>query len=464
MTVHEWGTFTVLQDENGNAIGGINTDDEPLPNFVHDLRRMLMQSPSEVPPVYFKGAPRCHPDVIVRLETPVIYFHPPAGTDSNTKTQVDVNVEIRGGWLTQFYPDATPAESVAGSGSEAERARPTGEFGFGHITPRTIGSLTWSALEVGGQVNGPTTTSPVWLAPRRVRCAPVTATNGESERYLFYRGVGHVDSPLRVSRDTDNTKLLIRSRFDEMGEDFRAGRLAKRTVGPLWLVDVRPDGSCAYATHEPVDVSQGDQKVIGSLPAWFDEQDYAFENLFTLRKDFSAALVRDGLNADEAEALLNTWEASYFKRPGLRLFYLVPRQWTDQVLPLHIKGVSASDIHRVMVGRIEIVTPAQRQLLRRLSANPPSNPHWLDAALKKANAGREDFYREKWYQEVMDGTKLLSSMNLEMPADYRAYLEVGRFRNALILDELAKNPGGNLGRFVEAYDLGAYQPEEGKAK
>jgi hypothetical protein len=32
--VHEWGTFTCLQDENGQAVGGINVDDEPVPQFV----------------------------------------------------------------------------------------------------------------------------------------------------------------------------------------------------------------------------------------------------------------------------------------------------------------------------------------------------------------------------------------------------------------------------------------------
>src|SRR5213082_48674 len=79
MTVHEWGTFTALQAEDGRAIPGINTDDEPVPSFVHDLHGMLIGGPTDVPSVYFKGAPRVHPDVIVRLETPVIYFYPPDG-------------------------------------------------------------------------------------------------------------------------------------------------------------------------------------------------------------------------------------------------------------------------------------------------------------------------------------------------------------------------------------------------
>ena len=37
LVVHEWGTFTSLQDEAGEAIGGINADDEPVPRFVRRL-------------------------------------------------------------------------------------------------------------------------------------------------------------------------------------------------------------------------------------------------------------------------------------------------------------------------------------------------------------------------------------------------------------------------------------------
>src|SRR5947209_4619873 len=75
LVVHEWGTFTALQDEQGRTIRGINTDDEPLPDFVHNAHGMLLQNPSDIPPVQFKGVSRVHPDVIVRLETPVLYFY-----------------------------------------------------------------------------------------------------------------------------------------------------------------------------------------------------------------------------------------------------------------------------------------------------------------------------------------------------------------------------------------------------
>ena len=39
---------------------------------------------------------------------------------------------------------------------------------------------------------------------------------------------------------------------------------------------------------------------------------------------------------DEAESLLATWDASYFRAPGLRLFFLVPRAWTERILHLRL--------------------------------------------------------------------------------------------------------------------------------
>ena len=83
-----------------------------------------------------------------------------------------------------------------------------------------------------------------------------------------------------------------------------------------------------------------------------------------LREEMKTALIEDGLFADEAEALLSTWELSYFKSGGMRLFFLVPRAWTDHYLPLKVSV--PSQMVRTMVGRIEIVTPRQRELLARM--------------------------------------------------------------------------------------------------
>src|SRR5687767_2823821 len=82
LVVHEWGTFTSLQDEAGRTLSYINTDDEPVPGFVHGLGRGnkgLFILPTEMPPPLAQGAPVGHPQITMRLETPVTYFHLPAG-------------------------------------------------------------------------------------------------------------------------------------------------------------------------------------------------------------------------------------------------------------------------------------------------------------------------------------------------------------------------------------------------
>src|SRR3954468_17268567 len=72
LVVHEWGTFTSFQDETGLAFTGINAEDEPLPDFCHKI-----QWNSAIDRFPSKAATRGHPDITMRLETPVIYFHPP---------------------------------------------------------------------------------------------------------------------------------------------------------------------------------------------------------------------------------------------------------------------------------------------------------------------------------------------------------------------------------------------------
>src|SRR5688572_2350117 len=98
LVVHEWGTFTALQNERGEQLGGINIDDEPVPKFVHNLNPYVLQSSYALRGVFSKGAPQRHPYVNVRLETPVIYFYPPKS--QRGPMQVDVDVLFRGGWLT----------------------------------------------------------------------------------------------------------------------------------------------------------------------------------------------------------------------------------------------------------------------------------------------------------------------------------------------------------------------------
>ncbi len=427
LIVHEWGTFTSLEDESGTPIGGINTDDEPLPPFVHDLHR-LINGPSEVPAVLFKGVPRCDPDVLVRLETPVIYFHLPANGPKSMK--LDVDVTFHGGWLTQYYPDA----EVSAPGIE--------RIGFdgrsGTLDAATSGTLAWRGLVVGSDLPGPETNAQVWLAPRAVAAAGVTTGKKESERFLFYRGVGNIAPPLHVSLDSGGSDLTIHADSPD----------AMRT---LWLVDVKADGRCAMRSLGRPNGQQVDSML---APATLADREYSADNVALIRAALKTEMIHRGLFVDEADALLNTWEASYFRRPGLRLFFMVPATWTDRVLPLQL-SIDA-DVKRLMIGRIEIVTPQERALLSAIAKGPASDPGtWLSAALKQAGGGREDYYREESFQRVMSGQTSLQSLHVTMPDDYRAYLQLGRFRNALILDEARRRPTTELTTFIKNYALGS---------
>jgi len=439
LVVHEWGTFTSLQDESGQAIGGINTDDEPVPKFVHRLANFLLLTPTEVPATFFQGAPSCHPDVTMRLETPVLYFHLPEA-EPRAK-DVSVLATFHGGWLSEFYPDA----AVTAPGVK------TNAMVFGPLRSDTLSTLAWNGLEVGGDWQGPITDQHVWTSPRAVRAAAVRTAKGEAEKFLFYRGVAHLDAPIAISRDEKSASLTLHSQCPA-GIASREGLKVKS----LWLVDIRRDAKVAFRTMPAVTLS-GEAKVLESTAAHFAPGDYSKSNGDKLKASLRAALVADGLYDDEAQALLNTWELSYFKSPGMRLFFLVPRAWTDYYLPLKLS--QPAEITRVMMGRIELVTPEHRDYLRQI-ANMGAKTIAAEAV-----QFRKDFYgridaKSSELEKVDAGAESLAAFGVSVPTSYQCYLALGRFRNALVLEEAARHPSPGLTSLISSYRLEGYKPLE----
>lgn len=455
LAIHEWGTFTCLQDEDGRAIAGVNTDDEAVPDFVHRISELIPR-PTELAPVYYKGIPRSHRHVRMRLETPVLYFYPPAGTTA--PLQASVKVGFRGGWLTEYFPNA----DVSAPGLQ------NGDLPYGRLTPETVGSLHWHDLTIGatgGQI--PVTDAPVWLAPRQVRAATVRTPGGEAEKYLFYRGVGNIPSPLTVARDSDG--LVVREYVEP-----RLKIPAAQVLRALWLVHVLEDGTVAYRPLGSAKLTGELNHVLARIPLHFEQaaapptaanpndkapraaetllENYSTSKLADLQRDMRQALIADGLFDDEADAMLKTWEAAYFKSPGLRLFYLLPQAWTDAVLPLECS--LPADVSRTMVGRIEIVTPGQRALLKHISQMPTSTTDWFFRSID-AGGNRGEALNRLW-----TGNARLSEYKLAVPADYQAYVALGRFRNALILDAQSGDKTYGLHRFAEAYQIDYYTPAD----
>jgi len=73
------------------------------------------------------------------------------------------------------------------------------------------------------------------------------------------------------------------------------------------------------------------------------------------RGHLTAALTESGLTLDESVAMVDTWAVSYFHTPGLRVLYVLPRAWTDELLPLTL-SFEPTRVVRTLVGRIEVTT------------------------------------------------------------------------------------------------------------
>jgi len=343
LVVHEWGTITTRHLPDGTPRGRLNhiTAAEVLPAFVHRY-----EPPSTVnkagQTLLKEVATPGRQDVTMRLETPVIYFHPPAGASVGP---LDVSVRFRGGVLNEFYPSAEPAVDIDIERINTKMAAGVFPPWNGEVLDNyVIGALRWRGVTLRDSVRVPRTDSHVWLAPRQVRSASVVVKSAESEQYLFYRGVAHLDALVQ----TELTEHDVRLRAPKLLQWMRSPNM---TIANLWLADIRPDGTVAFREQGELSIAKsGPSRELARIPL-FADKDYG-DKLADLRRRMKQYLLAAGLYDDEAEAMLETWKESYFKTPGLRIFYMVPDEWTEYFLPLQISAPHESK--RVLVGRVDL--------------------------------------------------------------------------------------------------------------
>jgi hypothetical protein len=313
LRVEEWGTYTSVQASDGHTLGGVHHEDEALPGWVH--RREWG------PAFYF--AETLPEEPLQQLETPVLYFWSPVAR------AVRVTVEFPLGVVSQWYP---AAESFAPA--------------LQRMTALAGGTMTWQ-LAVDPTVT-PATFLPVdpdeiWAPSRRVASTPVrwTSPRGEEEReqFIFYRGLGMFDPPVRVVAGDggmlriDNTSHEVAPSAFLLRVSGDRGRIAK--LGPLEA------GATTLAT----------------APQAADDLDSYVQSARLMLEE---ALGASGLHSEVARAMVDTWSRSWFRNPGLRLLYLAPRSWTDAWLPTTITPEPSSFV-RTLVGRIEVLSPEEER-------------------------------------------------------------------------------------------------------
>jgi hypothetical protein len=176
-----------------------------------------------------------------------------------------------------------------------------------------------------------------YYAARDVASSPlrVAIKNGnENEKFLFYRGVSIAPAPL-------SALVLPNGQIEAMNQS--SGEIPK-----LMLFERRGE---QVGFREAGVVREG---VILDPPVLDASLDF-------LLSDLQASLISSGLYREEAHAMLESWKDSWFEE-GSRLIYIVPNSFVDKILPLSIQPQPAA-IHRVFVGRLELLTPATQNAI-----------------------------------------------------------------------------------------------------
>ncbi|MGB6219579.1 hypothetical protein [Haloferula sp.] len=337
--LHEWGTFTTVSGSDGKLLIGLHREEEHLPSYVFHHPGFNQPPRTNVYPfaISAKRMPIPVTNVKVKMETPVIYFH------SREAFSAKVEVEFEGGTIAQWYPERSGGEVVT-TPNPSILPKPDLPKFLDFAKPYT-GSIEWQIDVLSPSASKETTLFHPddllqWTYARVPEANVVRAKNGSHEGFLFYRGLGSFDPGL-VTRVTDDETLHL--------ENQTGGRI------PYTLVYERfPDGSSRWC--ESGGLSQQSTSSIPESSLKVRSAGFDAELFETLRDKLAA----QGLLKSEAEAMVKTWWNSYFEKPGLRVFWILPGEKIDAILPLTVEPAPEKTV-RVMVGRSEILRPKQER-------------------------------------------------------------------------------------------------------
>lgn len=313
VVAHEWGTFTTVAGEDGQAISWLPLGGpSDLPCFVESYKNRLFKvigNAEQEGPIDYSSA-RSALVGTVRMETPVVYFYSPE------ETNVSVSVRFPRGLMTEWFPKATVTQP---------NVLPTVLQ-----NPEVVARINWPLVRimpgrVGEYARGNGTSH--YYAARETDASPLNV-NGQFEKFLFYRGVASFPAVISAALNSDG--------------GVRVTNLGPRPISHVIFFENRA-GVMSYRLAESVD-----GEVTLARPA-------TTSSFGALRADLIKMLVATGLYEKEATAMVETWRDSWFEE-GSRVFYIVPPQSVDEILPLTITPAPAS-VARAFVGRMELITP-----------------------------------------------------------------------------------------------------------
>lgn len=336
---HEWGTFTGFAGSDGVHLPFETTVGSDLPGFVINRQRQATRSGVEMS-LTFQLSKGGGIAALQRMETPVIYFY------SDQPREVAVKVDFPKGLLTEFYPPVRAMMPPWGHGPR--------EFGT-NGTRADGGSLDWGTVQIIPQPPGqqPTTVPPVpadagaalhYVYARETDSAIVRYSDrpGEvhDEKFLFYRGLGNFTLPVKLTASA--------------GGKFQLHNSGKQPI--LFALLLRNDaGRASFAVYRNV---AGVREM--TLPS-------ETVDLSKVGEAITAGLIAEGLYEKEARSMVKTWSSSWLAEEGTRVLYTVPSAVTDELLPLRMSPMP-DEVVRVLVGRIDVMTPEQEARIGNMLA------------------------------------------------------------------------------------------------
>jgi len=324
---HEWGTFTSVQGADGIQLEWNPLIVSDLPKFVYDRNHPHANArPGQLalPPVKLGFT------TLQRMETPVLYFY------SDQEQTVDVTVNFPQGIVTEWYPQIAPAAQT--KPKDALLGPKMIRWEKVRVLPLKQNKALAAALPVeasGSHYYAARETDADFL---RVGTGGKPGTPDETEKFLFYRGVGNFRAPLTVTQSSDSESITLQNNGSEELRHLFVYHVHQGQGKFLYVRSLSPGG------NETVKIESGK----------------SLSSVVMLRADISRhleqVLSKEGLHEREASAMVKTWDDSWFAEQGLRVLYTLPSAWTDRILPLTLEP-KPRDVVRVMVGRAELITP-----------------------------------------------------------------------------------------------------------
>lgn len=366
LAAHEWGTFTSVQGRDGVPLRWQASQVGDLPPFGHDWFRPGLGRQAASQLILGKGGL----SGLQRMETPGIDFY------AETEFTADVEVRFPSGVITEWYPQAAQiGPSSLTTNAEAGLKQHTAQEKLIHgqnirVLPTDSNPAAAAFLPV--HTNGAH-----HFAARETDAALLRVNHHSPgnaaealEKFLCYRGTGDFKTPL-VVRTSDDGIVSV--------ENAGATPLAR-----LFLLHIQ-DGRAEWAKLDGLAPHARERwRRLHTVPV--NARLSVAQVQSQIGEAMTEALMGEGLFPPEARAMVKTWSNSWFTEEGVRVRYLLPRDWTDQILPLQIKP-QPSELVRVMLGRAEVITPEQQReiaaQLRRANTGSSAEKDRLAAYWRK---------------------------------------------------------------------------------